>query len=349
MSRVFVAMSGGVDSSVAAALLVEQGHSVTGVTMQLLTSTEDEDGCCSASAARDARRVCDQLGIPHFALDLRDDFEREVVGPFADEYASGRTPNPCIVCNERMKFSYLLAYAMTQGAEFLATGHYARILRDADGSQWLARGLDTTKDQSYFLYRLTPHQMEHLLFPLGDLEKSLVRTHAARFGLWVAEKPESQEICFAPSGHHTQTVRRRHPEAFEPGPVVDLDGHVLGSHTGLADYTVGQRKGIGIASAGPLYVIELDAVRNRLVVGTEDALFATGVLANDVVWRGAEEQEVEAVVRYRMLPAAARAVRTEGALRVRFREPLRGVAPGQAVVCYAGERVLGGGVIACAD
>jgi len=349
MARVFVAMSGGVDSSVAAALLLEEGHDVTGVTMQLWPSTDEEGGCCSVGAVRDARRVCDLLGVPHYTLNFRDVFEREVVRPFADAYASGRTPNPCIVCNDRVKFSDLLARVKAQGADFLATGHYARIVRDVDDRAWLSRGLDRSKDQSYFLYRLTRAQMEHLLFPVGALEKTAVRAIAQRIGLSVAEKPESQEVCFAPVGEHAKVVRRWHPEAFEPGDVVDRGGTLLGRHSGLAHYTVGQRRGIGIASPYPLYVVAVDAEHNRLVVGPEEALVVGRVAATEVIWHGRHEEEVEAVVRYRMSPAPAHAALTSEGLSVRFREPVRGVAPGQAVVCYAGERVLGGGVMTCAD
>jgi len=203
VARVFVAMSGGVDSSVSAALLMEQGHDVTGVTMQLWPSGEEEGGCCSVSAVRDARRVCDLLGIAHYTLNFRDAFEREVVEPFAEEYAAGRTPNPCIVCNDRVKFADLLARVSAQGAEFLATGHYARVVRDESGTPWLARGCDADKDQSYFLYRMTTAQLEHVLFPVGELRKDEVRAVAERMGLHVAEKPDSQEICFDPETSST--------------------------------------------------------------------------------------------------------------------------------------------------
>ncbi len=213
MARVFCAMSGGVDSSVAAALLLEQGHEVTGVTMQLWPSSDAEDGCCSVSAIRDARRVCDSLGIPHYSLNYREMFEREVVGPFAMEYAAGRTPNPCITCNDRVKFSDLLAKVATQGAEYLATGHYARIVERGGQGPWLATGRDSSKDQSYFLYRLTEQQMRHVLFPVGELRKSDVRAIAERMGLAVADKPESQETCFAVAGSHIPPVAQRAPDS----------------------------------------------------------------------------------------------------------------------------------------
>ena len=349
MSRVFVAMSGGVDSSVAAALLLETGHDVTGVTMQLWPSSDADGGCCSVNAVRDARRVCDLLGIPHYALNFRDAFERDVVTPFADAYARGETPNPCIVCNDRLKFADLLAKVMAQEADYLATGHYARIVRDEDGVPWLARGIDARKDQSYFLYRLTVAQMERVLFPLGSLTKTEVRAIATRLGLPVAEKPESQEVCFAAAGEHSAVVGTRHPEALVPGPIVDRRGELLGRHAGLAHYTVGQRRGLGLSSQEPLYVLSIDANQNRLVVGGLDDLEVGQVEARDAVWHSSPAMEAESVVRYRMTPVASRASYESGRLSVTFRQPVRGVAPGQAVVCYAGERVLGGGVIECAD
>lgn len=349
MARVFVAMSGGVDSSVAAALLIEQGHDVTGVTMQLWPSSDEEGGCCSVSAVRDARRVCDLLGIPHYSLNYRSVFEREVVDSFADEYARGRTPNPCIVCNDRVKFSDLLSKVMTQGADFLATGHYARIVTDEGGRSRLARGLDPGKDQSYFLYRLTSLQASHVLFPVGELQKSEVRSFARRFALPVWEKPDSQETCFASDGDYLPVVRVRHPEAFTPGEFVDESGSVIGIHSGIANYTVGQRKGIGIGgSVDPLYVLAIDADNNRVVVGPAKHLGVTAVSASDVVWMGGRDESVTAMVRYRMTPRPATA-RLEGEmLRVEFDSPLRGVAPGQSVVCYLDDIVVGGGVISCA-
>ena len=349
MARVFVAMSGGVDSSVSAALLLEQGHDVTGVTMQLWPSSADEGGCCSVGAVRDARRVCDLLGIPHYTLNFREAFEREVVGPFADEYAAGRTPNPCIVCNDRLKFADLLAKVSAQGADFLATGHYARIVRDASDTPWLTRGVDSHKDQSYFLYRLTRAQMEHVLFPVGELKKPVVRAMAERLGLHVAEKPDSQEVCFAPAGEHAEVVATRHPEAVVPGDIVDASGAVLGRHGGIARYTVGQRKGLGIAAEEPLYVTGIDAASNRVVVGPECRLSVSTVAAEDLVWHGGATERVSAMVRYRMDPIRANATVTGDRLTVGFDEPPRGVAPGQAVVCYREDICLGGGTVTCAS
>lgn len=349
MARVFVAMSGGVDSSVAAALLMEQKHDVTGVTMQLWQSGDEEGGCCSVSAVRDARRVCDLLGIPHYTLNFRESFDRSVVEPFADAYAAGRTPNPCIVCNDVVKFADLLGRVSAQGADYLATGHYARIVSESAGEPRLARGMDPDKDQSYFLYRMTPAHLEHVVFPVGELHKSEVRAFAERFGLPVAKKAESQEVCFAAAGKHAELVRERRPESGVPGDIVSLEGEALGRHTGIADYTVGQRKGLGIGgSADPLYVVGIDAQTNRVVVGPRSALAVRAVTASNVVWNDTgTDDDFTAVVRYRMEPRHARVARDQDELSVTFDEPIEGVARGQAVVCYQGDVVVGGGVIEC--
>ena len=349
MARVFAAMSGGVDSSVTAALLLEHGHDVTGVTMQLWPSTDDVGGCCSVSAVRDARRVCDLLGIPHYTLNFREAFQREVVVPFAEEYAAGRTPNPCIVCNDRLKFSDLLAKVSLQGAEFLATGHYARIARSEPGQARLLRGRDSAKDQSYFLYRLTPTQLDSVMFPVGELTKPQVRAMAVRIGLHVADKPDSQEICFAEAGEHAEVVSRLRPEALRAGDIESPEGAVIGRHTGIANYTVGQRKGLGIAAEKPLYVIAIDAPRNVVIAGAHELLCISSVQAVDAVWRGAQDLDlaVLAAVRYRMEPVAATARCVGRDLTVTFREPLDGVATGQAVVCYRDDECIGGGTVTC--
>ena len=347
MARVFVAMSGGVDSSVTAALLIKAGHDVTGVTMQLWPSSDEEGGCCSVGAVRDARRVCDRLGVPHYTLNFRDAFEREVVGPFADEYAVGRTPNPCIVCNDRLKFSDLLSRVTVQGAEFLATGHYARIVSDASGVPWLARGLDPRKDQSYFLYRMTEQQLAHALFPVGELLKVDVRACAADLGLAVADKPDSQEVCFAAAGQHAAVVAERHPESLRPGDILDMRGQVLGRHRGVANYTIGQRRGIGLGGGPPRYVTAIDALANTIVVGEAADLMVERVVADEVVWRGGPSERVAAMVRYRMEPRPAEARLVDGQLHVAFDRPLEAVAAGQAVVCYQSDVVVGGGVVRC--
>ncbi|MCL2503132.1 MAG: tRNA 2-thiouridine(34) synthase MnmA [Coriobacteriia bacterium] len=379
MARVFVAMSGGVDSSVAAALLLEQGHEVTGITMQLWPSlfanadgpgcaersvsgpisgesSAETGGCCSALAIRDAKRVCDLLGIGHYALDCREVFEREVVSPFAAEYAFGRTPNPCVTCNEQVKFSHLLTKVIAQGAEYLATGHYARLVADPVDQPCLARGADPGKDQSYFLYRLTGEQARHVLFPVGGLCKTEVRSIAERLGLPVADKAESQETCFADNGDHVPVVVKRAPSAGACGEIVDGSGRVLGRHEGLAHYTIGQRKGLGIGGlAEPLYVVLLDTKANRVVVGSREALLVQKIHVSDVVWHLAEAaaDDIMVAMRYRMRPVAA-SVRVSGSggrrgLDVELSAPVTGIAPGQALVCYREDVVIGGGVIECAS
>lgn len=344
MARVFVAMSGGVDSSTAAALLVDAGHEVTGVTMRLLAG-EGPDGCCSAEGSRAARRVCDTIGIPHYTLDLTAEFERDVIAPYVDEYVAGRTPNPCIVCNDRVKFAELLRRVMLQGADYLATGHYARIVQ-AGGLLELARGVDKAKDQSYFLYRMTSAQLAHTLFPLGELTKSEVRGIARAHGLPTAERPESQESCFVADGNVRAYLRSRRPEAFVAGEVVDTSGAVVGAHDGVAGFTIGQRRGLGIATRERLYVSGIDAARAVMTVGPRVAASAERVTASDVVWSGGHGGvRVTARVRYRGPEVAAVArYRGEG-LSVIFDEPIDAPAPGQALVCYREDRVLGGGVV----
>lgn len=351
MARVFVAMSGGVDSSLAAALLVEQGHDVVGVTMQLWPSTDEEGGCCSVSAAGDARRVCDTLGIPHYALDFRGPFEDGVVAPFAAAYARGRTPNPCIDCNDRLKFSELLRRVSLQDAEFLATGHYARIVRDEGGGVRLARAADRRKDQSYFLYRMTPPQLARALFPLGDYTKDEVRVLAEERSLPTAKRPESQDICFDRGGSHHQVVVERQPCAAVRGDIVDSDGRVVGAHSGIASFTVGQRKGLGVGGMGePVYVVGIDPSSNTVRVGSRDELAVMRVEASDVVWN-ADEPVTRAVVmvRSRMEPVPARVSFEDGVLVATVDRPLYAVAPGQALVCYRDDTVVGGGTIVCAS
>lgn len=347
MARVFVAMSGGVDSSVAAALLVEQGHKVTGVTMQLWPSSDEPGGCCSVDAIRDAKRVCDLLDIPHYALNFREAFETSVVAPYAEEYARGRTPNPCVRCNDRLKFGELLARVLTLGAESLATGHYARIVRAASGSPMLARASDPAKDQSYFLYRLTGAQLARVRFPVGEFPKDAVRAMAARIGMAVHDKPDSQDVCFVERGR-VDVVAARRPEGLAPGPIVDRDGSVLGRHGGVARFTIGQRHGLGIGGPeGPLFVVGIDPDRDAVIVGPREALDVATIEAVDAVWHGRVNADlaVEVQTRYRMAPVPAVARVQDGRLSVELETPVRGVAPGQAVVCYEGNVVLGGGTI----
>jgi tRNA-uridine 2-sulfurtransferase len=346
MARVFVAMSGGVDSSVAAALLVRAGHDVTGVTMQLWPSGDAEGGCCSVGATRDARRVCDVLGIPHYTLNFRHFFESAVVDPFCDAYAAGLTPNPCIVCNDVVKFEELWRRAALQDADLLATGHYARIV-EREGSRWLARGVDPSKDQSYFLYRMSAGQLERTLFPLGEMAKSDVRALARELGLPTAERAESQEICFVPGDDVGAFLRERRPEAFVAGDIVDATGATIGRHAGTASFTIGQRRGVGIGGPdGRRYVTAIDAAARTVTVGGREDLRVSFLRAGDVVWRDVEAtREADVQVRYRARPVKATVSVSGGLMAAELAEPVEGVAPGQALVAYDGDVVIGGGTI----
>jgi tRNA-specific 2-thiouridylase len=336
-------MSGGVDSSVAAARLVREGHQVTGVTMQLLPEGDDPGSCCSTDSVRTARRVCDLIGIDHYTLNLRDAFEQLVIEPFVAAYATGSTPNPCIVCNDRLKFSLLLSRALTHGADALATGHYARIVEDSDGIRWLHRGRDRSKDQSYFLYRLAEPAIGHVLFPLGESTKAEIRAEAQDLGLPSAARPESQEVCFVPEDTGP-FIAGRSPRAAEPGPILDETGVRIGTHRGIAHYTVGQRKGIGLAG-GPWYVSEIHPADHSIVVSAGAPAAVTRIDLSDHVWRYGLPERVEVVVRYRSSPVSAWVSRTDVGLRIDLEESIGRVAPGQAVVCYVGDRVVGGGVV----
>ena len=357
-----VGMSGGVDSSVAAAVLVEAGYDVVGVTLRVWPWREPEHGaqrfgsCCSPETVDDARQVARALGIPHYLLNSEREFEQTVIESFTKEYAAGRTPVPCVACNQKVKFGSLLQRSRAWDATAVATGHYARITRDpSSGRHLLWRGRDRHKDQSDFLWPLTQEQLAAARFPIGDLTKDAVRAKARALGLVTADKPESQEICFIPDNDYRGFLRRRIPDAFRPGAIVDTRGRVLGEHAGIANYTVGQRRGLGLVGSRPLYVTAVDAARNAVVVGGADEVEVDRLWAEQVNLiaqaRLDEPRFVTAKIRHGHTPAAA-AVRAigedEGNLRVevRFESPQRGVAPGQSVVFYDGDLVVGGGVIA---
>ncbi|MDY0088047.1 MAG: tRNA 2-thiouridine(34) synthase MnmA [Coriobacteriia bacterium] len=334
-------MSGGVDSSVAAARLVQAGFEVTGVTMRLLRE-EGEGPARSADAVHSARMVCEHLGITHHVLDVREEFARCVIEPFVSEYAQGRTPNPCVFCNDRLKFSVLFEHVRRRGGDALATGHYARIACDPDGSCWLERGLDRTKDQSYFLYRLGEPVLREVVFPLGDATKEQVRAEARELRFSASDRPESQEICFV-SDEVGSFVTAGRPSAGVSGPIIDDGGRLLGAHRGIAHYTLGQRKGLGL-SGGPWYVRDIRAATNTLVVSAEGPAMVTRIDLVDSVWRMGDCEQVDAVTRYRSAGVRAEAIRTPTGLSLVFGAPVARVAPGQAVVCYMGDRVVGGGM-----
>jgi tRNA-specific 2-thiouridylase len=353
-------MSGGVDSSLAAALLVERGFDVVGVTMRVWAERgAGEPGrfgsCCGADGAADARRVAARLGVPHYVLNTEDEFERTVVGAFVDEYRAGRTPVPCLACNTDLKFGSVLARARAWGAASVATGHYARVSVDAaSGRHRLWRAVDTHKDQTYFLWPLTQRQLAGARFPVGDLTKAQVRAEARRRGLATAEKPESQGICFVPGGDYRAVIRRRAPGVFAPGPVVDQAGAVVGRHAGLAGFTVGQRKGLGLATGTPQYVVRVDTGTNTLTVGGAEALLSRRLRARRVNFiafdRPPDPVRVEGRIRHNHVPAPATSTAVgEDEAELVFDDPQRAVTPGQSVVWYQGDLVIGGGVIADRD
>ncbi len=347
---VLVAMSGGVDSSVAAAVLQEHGYRVVGITMLLWPEDVPgaEEGCCGTIHLNDAREVCQRLGIAHYTMDLQKEFLHDVVHPFIRTYLEGRTPNPCISCNEHLKFHHLLRKARAIGADMLATGHYARITGNRVFQ--LVRGVDASKDQTYFLFTLGQDELSRLMFPLGQMKKEQVRKKAKALGLQVHAKAESQEICFVPPGGLRDFISENAASLPGPGEVVDLGGNVIGSHDGACFYTVGQRKGLGIASDRPLYVVKIDATRNTVIMGNHDAASFTGLTADGVTWVAGSPPGLEfkatVQIRHRHKPALALiTVHDNGAITVEFEEPQHGVAPGQAVVIYDGKVVLGGGWI----
>jgi tRNA-specific 2-thiouridylase len=354
--RIVVAMSGGVDSSVAAALLAEQGHDVIGLSMQLYDASTQSDGvrsfgsCCAIEDLYDARRVAAAIDIPHYILNFERQFEEHVVSNFVSEYTAGRTPLPCAHCNSDLKFQALLERARGFGADAVATGHYARVEQDSPrGRRLLKRGVDATKDQSYFLFSLTQDQLAQAVFPVGDRPKISVREYARRRALPVADKPDSQEICFVPDHDYAAFVSRRASESASDGFIVDEAGRVLGRHDGVHHFTVGQRKGLGVSAERPLYVLKLKPADRQVVVGPKDALARTTLTASRVNWiaeRPSEPQRVSAQIRHRHRPAAASVVALDGnRATVVFDEPQIAITPGQAVVFYDGDVVVGGGWI----
>ncbi|TBW37393.1 tRNA 2-thiouridine(34) synthase MnmA [Siculibacillus lacustris] len=360
-TRVVVAMSGGVDSSVVAALLAREGYDVVGVTLQLYDhgeATHRKGACCAGQDILDARRVAETIGIPHYVLDYEDRFQREVIDRFAESYLAGETPVPCASCNQSVKFSDLLGTARSLGAAALATGHYVTSAPLPSGRRGLFRPVDLDRDQSYFLYATTQDQLDFLRFPLGGVGKAETREIARRLGLAVADKHDSQDICFVPSGRYADVIERLKPDAVEPGEIVHLDGRVLGGHDGIIHFTVGQRRGIGVSIGEPLYVVDLDAARRRVIVGPRDALMTRRLHLRDVNWLGdsplaalgPEGIEVWARVRSTRAPQPARLFVDGGWVQVELVEGEHGVAPGQAAVFYEGPgastRVLGGGTIA---
>ena len=357
-TRVVAAMSGGVDSSVVAAMLKAQGYDVIGITLQLYdhgAAIEKKGACCAGQDIHDARNVSDQIGIPHYVLDYESKFREQVMEDFADTYLAGSTPIPCIRCNQTVKFSDLLKTARDLGADCLATGHYIRRTDGEDGPE-LHRAADASRDQSYFLFATTAEQLDYLRFPLGDLPKTQVRELADQFNLPVASKPDSQDICFVPEGSYANVVEKLRPGAGRGGEIVHLDGRVLGEHNGVIHYTIGQRRGLGVATGDPLYVVKIDAPKRRVIVGPREALMTSGLLLEELNWIGngtleeAANSGAAVLVRVRSTrpPVPARIGWSDGVPAIWFDDPEEGVARGQAAVLYdaAGStRILGGGFI----
>lgn len=355
METVVVAMSGGVDSSVAAALLVEQGYNVVGMMMRLW-SEETASGygghnrCCTPDQMADARRIASKLGIPFYVIDTREFFYQNIVQFFMDQYEAGLTPNPCLQCNRHIRFEWLLNHALSMGADYLATGHYARITDAPDGQKQLRRAHTLDKDQSYVLSVLTQEKLQRAMFPIGNYTKPEVRELAIKFDLPVASKGDSQDLCFLGDGDYRRFLQQHRPEMFEPGQIILLDGTPIGEHNGLPNYTIGQRKGLGISYHEPLYVLKMDAKANVLVVGPREELGNDTLTAHNINWIAgvppAQSFKADIKIRYKAQPSTATVtVLDDGRLEAIFDEPLRDITPGQGAVLYQGDLCLGGGLI----
>jgi tRNA-specific 2-thiouridylase len=352
MPKVVVAMSGGVDSSVAAALLKEQGYEVIGMMLRLWSEPgkEDSNRCCTPDSMAQARRVAAKLDLPFYVIDAKDVFRETVVEYFLDGYARGETPNPCLICNRKIRWTFLLDHALALGADFMATGHYARVQRDETGKSVLLRAIDHSKDQSYVLHVLDQEKLKRALFPVGDYTKPEIRQIAEKHGLPTASRKDSQDLCFLAGDDYRNFLQRNAAEMLRPGEIVTRDGKVLGEHTGLANYTIGQRKGLGIASSVPLYVITKHAIRNTLIVGRQDELGSRELTARDVNWLLGEtpREAFRAEVKVRYTAKEAKAWVTpkgEDQVEVAFDAPVRDITAGQAAVFYRGDEVAGGGII----
>ncbi len=345
-------MSGGVDSSVAAALLKQQGYEVIGMMLRLWSEPDREDSnrCCTPDSMAQARRVAAKLDIPFYVIDAKDVFRKTVVEYFLDGYASGATPNPCLVCNRSVRWEFLLNHALALGADFMATGHYARRWTTDDGRHHLSRAVDASKDQSYVLHVLTQEKLQRALFPVGDYLKTEIRQIAESFGLPTASRKDSQDLCFLAGDDYRNFLARNAAEMLKPGEIIMRDGKVVGRHSGLANYTIGQRKGLGLASPVPLYVLGKNAATNALIVGMEDELGTRELIAKDVNWLSGQPPRApfcaEVKIRYTARPAWAEVTPLDGRqARVRFDAPARDVTPGQAAVFYVEDEVVGGGII----
>jgi len=355
--RVVIALSGGVDSTVAAVILKEGGYQVIGVTMQIwppdkvVPEIDRFGGCCGVSAIEEAKRAAHKLGIPHYVMNFRDVFAQKVIADFYQEYSRGRTPNPCIRCNQYIKFGTLFDRAKELGADFIVTGHHARIEKDeANGRYLLKKGFDQRKDQSYVLYSLTQEQLSHILLPIGNLTKEKVREIARELGLPIATKPESQDICFIPDNNYPDFLKEYVPQAVKPGPILNKQGSVLGQHRGIVSYTIGQRRGLGISAKEPMYVTAIDQERNTIVIGSKQEAHGNELVASKLNWISIAKLEqtitAKAKIRYRHKEVEAEVTPLDGdKVQVKFKEPQMAITPGQAVVFYREDTAIGGGII----